>query len=404
MKNKLLILIVVTAVNAVFAKESKLLSYLGNFVPSLTEVGILTNCVNVYDKVSNFVRTTNKLVHSVKRAKSDWDRIRNNIEQIYEDVKYLKEIDPYDMDTWQSGLTNFSFSLKFHESQAINAFEMLEAHTLGASENYVKRIQSIGDYRKTFENKKSAVRNLYTHSSYHSRLDDAAGNIRTYRINTIGYLRSLQSADLLIIETTDDQFQRECAQDHFEELDLKIKSLEESITSENQLEKPDSVIDQTANLIAINLTEIKVSIQRIDEMRKASENLVSAYYRLLGQNVNSLKKNELESLPQIPIDPSNFDPSNPDKVAAPVTPDVPLTESEVSKKSISNHDIVSLYNGASFLALKQESLKRDMVAMKINTMAFIVAMEALRRNNTEASSVAFAHSCRMVEIVMEELQ
>ena len=404
MKNKRLILLLIIAVNTVSAKESKLLSYLGNFVPSLTEVGILTNCVNVYDKVSNFVRTTNKLVHSVQCAKSDWDRIRNNIEQIYEDVKYLKEIDPYDMDTWQAGLTDFSFSLKHHTSRAIDAFEMLESHTLGASETYVKRIRSIADYKKTFESKKSAVTELYTHPSYESHLDDASENVRTYRSNTIGYLRSLQSADLLIMETTENPAQYEEVRAHFDKLDLKITALEENVISEIQLEKPDSVIDQTANLIAINLTEIKVCSERIEEMKKASENLVGAYYRLLGQNVNSLKKNELEALPHIPIDPSNFDPSNSDKVAAPVTPDVPPTVSDVSKKNISNHDIVSLQNVASFLALKQECLKRDMVAMKINTMAFIVAMEACRRNTTEVSAVAFAHSCRMVEIAMEELE
>lgn len=404
MRNKISLLFILIAVQIVSATESKIMSFLGNFVPSLTEVGVLTNCVNVYDKVSNFVRTTNKLVHSVQKAKSDWDRIKNNIEQIYEDVKYLKQINPYDMDTWQAGLTNFSFSLKLHKSQAVNAFEMLEAHTLGASVNYINRINTITDFKKEFENKKSTIKSLYNHPSYEIELSSAASSIRNFRNNTIGYLRSLQSADHLIIETSADPTQRKEAQAHFEELDREIKSLEAAVSEARQFEKPDSIIDQTANLIAINLTEIKVAAQRIEEMTKASENFVSAYYRILGQNVNSLKTSSSVTLPQIPIDPANFDAGNPDKVAVPVTPSMPPAAAEITKKSISNHDIVSLYNGASFIALKQESLKRDLIAMKVNTMAFIVTMEAYRRNNIEVSSIAFAHSCRMMEIAMEDLQ
>ena len=404
MRNRIAILIVLIICHALSAKESKILGFLGNFVPSLTEVGILTNCVNVYDKVSNFVRATNKLIHSVEKANSDWNGIRNNIEQIYEDVKYLKDMDPYDMETWQAGLTNFSFSLKHHSSRAIDAFEMLEAHTLNASINYCDRINTINDYTKEFENKKTSIKRLFTHPSYEFELSGAAVSIRNFRNNTIGHLRSLQSADLLIMETSLDSAERKEALLHFDQLDAEIKSLEVAVSQKRQYEKPDSVIDMTANLIAINLTEIKVCGRRIEEMIKASENFVAAYYRLLGRNVNSLKRNNIVTLPQIPIDPSPFDPGNPDKVAAPVTPSMPPVRADVTKKSISNHDIVSLYNAASFLALKQESLKRDIVAMKINTMAFIVAMEAYRENSIQASTAAFAHSGRMMEIALEDLK
>jgi len=403
-RNRLIITCILLSVQTASARQSKLLNFIGNFVPSLTEVGILTNCVNVYDKVSNFVRTTNRLVHSVGNAKSDWERIRYNIEQIYEDVKYIKDINPYDMDTWQVGLSNFSFSLKSHSSQAIRTYEMLEAHTLGATENYINRITTIADYKKEFENKKASIKTLYSHPSYEFELSGAAASIRNFRNNTIGHLRSLQSADLLILETSTDPVQRAEAQSHFEQLDQEIKSLEETLSADMQMEKSDSIIELTSNLIAINLTEIKVCMQRIEEMTKASENNVSAYYRLLGQNVNSVKTNGTATLPELPIDPTNFDPTNPDKVAAPVTPTAPPERAEATKKSISNHDIVSLYNSASFLALKEDCLKRDLIAMKVNTMAFIVGMEAYRRNSVEASSIALAHSCRMMQIAMEDLQ
>ncbi|MBN2436241.1 MAG: hypothetical protein JXK07_13330 [Spirochaetes bacterium] len=404
MRNRFSVLIVLMFTQCAYSAGSKLMNYIGNFIPSLTEVGILTNCVNVYDKVSNFVRSTNKLVHSVQQAKSDWDRVRNNIEQIYDDVKYLKEINPYNMDTWQSGLNNFSFSLKHHQTEAINAFEMLEAHTLGASVNYLDNITTIIDFKKEFEHKKNSIKSLYVHPSYEIELSGSAESILKYRKATIGHLRSLQSADLLIAQTSPDQSVREEAKAHFDQLDVEIKSLEATSLDKMQLEKPDSIIDQASNLIAINLTEIKVCNQRIEDMIKASENFVAAYYRLLGQNVNSLKTNSTITLPQIPIDPTNYDPNNPDKVAVPQAPTIAPMETEITKKNISNHDIISLHNGVSFLALKQESLKRDLIAMKVNTMAFIVAMESYRRNNIEVSSLAFAHSFRMIEIAIEDLK
>jgi len=385
-------------------RESKIISYIGNFVPSLTEIGILTNCVNVYDKVSNFVRTTNKLVHSVSRARDDWQKLHSNINDIYEDISYLKEINPYDMETWEEGLTNFSFALKSNTYQAIRAFEMLDAHTIGAVTTYSTQINSIIDYKREYEGKKESIKAMYSHPQYESELIKTSETIKNYRSSTIAQLRALQSADQLIIETSNDKGEREDAQEHFTSLEKKITSLEENIASELQMEKPDSIIDQTANLIAINLTEVKVCNERLAEMQAAAQNLVSAYYRLTGKNLNIQSAHVNALLPDITISPENFDPNDPDKVAAPMTPSMPAKEERVERKDVSNHDIISLYNGASFLGLRQECLKRDITAMKINTMAFIVTMEAYRRNKIETSSIALAHSFRMVEIAMEELK
>lgn len=403
MKSRNAVFIVILA-TSVFGRESKILSYIGNFVPSLTEIGILTNCVNVYDKVSNFVRTTNKLVHSVSQARDDWERLHNNINEIYEDISYLKEINPYDMDTWQEGLSNFSFSLRSNSSQAIRAFEMLDVHTLGAVTTFSSKITTIIDYKREFETKKAAIKSIYAHPSYESELITASDAIKNYRSNSIAQLRSLQSADQLIIETSQDETQKQQARDHLLSLDNKITELESNVSAELQMEKPDSIIDQTSNLIAINLTEVKVCNERLAEMQAAAQNLVTAYYRMTGQNLNIQSAHVNTLPPEITVNPENYNANNPDMVAAPVTPSMPGKIEKSERKSVSNHDILSLYNGASFLSLRQECLKRDITAMKINTMAFIVTMEGYKRNKTETSGIALAHSCRMMEIAMEELK
>ena len=382
------------------ARESKIMNYLGNFVPSLTEIATITNCANIYEKVSQFVRTTSKLVHSVSQAQSDWDKVRYNVTQIYEDIKYLKDIDPYNMDTWQSSLQNCSFSLKLNKSQAVDAFNLLEANTLGAATNYIQKIQTIADYNNDIANKRKAINSMYNNPQYATELAKASDAIKGYRLNTIAELRSIQSADLLVIQNSKDQTAIATAQTHFDQVDASIKDLESTSASSVQMEKPDSIIDQTSNLIAINLTEIKCSSDRIAEMEIAASSLAAAYYRLLGQNVNSqLSGGQISSL-TIPIDPTPYDPSNPDKVSAPVQPTFPATPNVEAKKTVCNQDILNLFNAASFLSLKQESLKRDILAMKVNTMAFIVTMEAMRRNKAELSTVALAHQSRMMDIGM----
>ena len=400
MKLKQVIVLVTVLCSSSLARESKIMNYLGNFIPSLTEIATITNCANIYEKVSQFVRTTSKLVHSVSQAQSDWDRLRYNVTQIYEDIKYLKDIDPYNMDTWQSSLQNCSFSLKLNKSQAVDAFNMLEAHTLGASTTYIQKIQTISDYNNDIANKRKAINSMYNNPQYSSELAKASDAIRGYRLNTIAQLRSIQSADLLVIQNSKDPTAIAQAQTHFDQVDASIKDLETTTASSVQMEKPDSIIDQTSNLIAINLTEIKCSSDRIVEMEKSAASLAAAYYRLLGQNVNSQKSGGQIASLSIPIDPTPYDPSNPDKVSAPVQPTFPAAPNEEPKKNVCNQDILNLYNAASFLSLKQESLKRDILAMKVNTMAFIVTMEAMRRNKAELSSIALAHQSRMMDIGM----
>lgn len=404
-KSFLLLTLIFILQGSIQARESKIMKYLGNFIPSLSEIGILTNCVNVYDKVSQFVRVTNKMVRSVKQAKSDWERVKYNIEEIYEDIRYLKNIDPYDMDTWQAGLSNFSFSLRSHSNGAVSAFEMFEAHTLDAGMNYAKNVSSITDYTKEIESKKSIITSIYTHPSYSFQIAQSAEVIKAYRRNTLSQLRALQSADILIMENSIDPQERQTAQDHLDAVTKTIENIESSISKAVQMEKPDSIIEQTSNLIAINLTEIKICNERIQEMINSSSNLVAGYYRLLGQNLNSQISGNSSSLPDIPINPLQFDASDPDKVSIPKKPEVGIeNQNETSRKEISNHDILNLNNAASLLSLKQECLKRDILAMKANTMAFIVTMEANRRNISQLGALSLAHHFRMIELAMEDLK
>jgi hypothetical protein len=54
MKLKQIIVLVTVLCSSSLARESKIMNYLGNFIPSLTEIATITNCANIYEKVSQF--------------------------------------------------------------------------------------------------------------------------------------------------------------------------------------------------------------------------------------------------------------------------------------------------------------------------------------------------------------
>jgi hypothetical protein len=119
--------------------------------------------------------------------------------------------------------------------------------------------------------------------------------------------------------------------------------------------------------------------------------------------LNNQESGTALNLPDVPIDPNDYDSKNPDKVAAPTKPkDEPQTSTADSRREISNHDILNLQNAAAYLSLKQESLKRDIVAMKVNTMAYVVSLEATKRNDVQKQVVLLGHQSKMMSILLAE--
>lgn len=407
MIKKIVLVLIIIAVSA-NARESKILSYIGNFMPNLTEAGFALNCVNVYEKVSQFVRVTNRLVSSVRRAKSDWERTSENVTRLYEDIKYLKNIDPYDMDSWQAGIDDFNFMVRYDKMNAVAAFDMLERHTLGASTTYVRQVLTLDDYIEAKNEKRRAVAQIFHQPTYQSDLLDAQAAIRSYRTQTIEQLRALQSADVMIMQVAQvkrmqDLYDKTKA--HYDALSIEIASLEASASSSSMMMKTDSIIEESSNIIAINLTEALCAKERIEEMEKSASDLAAAFRRLMGEAINNQETGNINSLPDVPVDVTNFSATDPDKVPQPVKPKTGAQKGAAdSKREVSNHDIINLQNAAAFLSLKQESLKRDVLAMKVNTMAYIVSLEANKRNDVQKQVVLQGHQNRMIELVLEDMQ
>src|SRR5271169_4564326 len=83
-----------------FCAESKILNYLGKFMPNFTEIAFVTNIVNVYLQVSAFVRETNNLLKSVKQTQQEWNQLTAQMNSLYGTIKSLRNVNLYDMDSW----------------------------------------------------------------------------------------------------------------------------------------------------------------------------------------------------------------------------------------------------------------------------------------------------------------
>jgi len=386
-----------------FASGSKLLSAVGNFMPSLTEIGFLTNIANTYIQISQFVRTTNKLIENVQNAKDSWETMTDEINNLYESLKYFKQIDPYDMDTWQAAIDFAKVYTNVYLYDAAEAFVLAEYNLVGGAGQFVEDIESIDAYKVRTERNKKYIREIFKDNHYNRNLVKYAKLTREYQQQTLAQLKTALSAQVLIMESDAPQSVKDQAQLRYDDLSQKIEAIENDLLMPYRMNKTDSIIDETEKLIAINLTEIQIAYAKIKKMEIASANMVDAWYKLKSGNVNTVNINEILSYNALPEPKQDYDAADPDKVAAPAPPEEePEAVNQTTKKSVNNHDILNLENASSFLHLKQEIMLRDIMIMKNNTMAFILAIEAMKRDKHSIETMKAAHELKMMEITMGE--
>jgi hypothetical protein len=187
---------------------------------------------------------------------------------------------------------------------------------------------------------------------------------------------------------------------------LRIKSLQQAIQtidSDNQADihttKLDTILEESSDMIATNLTEIQLTAQKIKDMEEKAMSLVDSYEKLKGGNISTNVKPVITKA-NVNIDLNKYDATDPDKVPVPPSPEKADPKS-VQKKQVGNEDIQNMQNGISLLLFKQEALMRDLEIMKANTMAFILSLESYKQNNLEQDAFVMAHAGKKMELGMK---
>lgn len=376
---RVLIVIISLSVN-VSSEGSIILKTIGNYLPNLTEIGFLTNIVNVYCQVSGFVRATNSEIKNLRQINDDVQFAERELRSMYNTVKSFKSFDLYDMYTWRSTVRQLNYLIDDQIGDLVGIFSMLEYHTVESAIHYLDDIDDISQ----FDIRRKEIDTKIEHYFYGSY----------YQNQVLSFDMSKKQYLAMTIHNLERQFeikQEEClhtggyfCQDELNAIQSrlhKMYSLMSTTTSDFeriQRHKMDTILSESKSLITSNLVEIQAMEHSVKRFEEKTSELVALYERLKNDQV-PLRSNEMKQLTSFVIFDTLYG-NHPNKVPIPSAPDSleGLLETP-SRKVVSHHDILSLENQINFMLLQQESLLRDIAAMKANTMSFIQAYEALRQ-------------------------
>jgi uncharacterized membrane protein len=382
-----------------FSAESKILSYLGKFMPNFTEIAFVTNIVNVYLQVSAFVRETNNLLKSVKQTQQEWNQLTSQMNSLYGTIKSLRNVNLYDMDSWAQTLDRAEIVLRYDIKDVMQTFNMLEYYSLDATQAYVQHIDNLNDYAQAEEQKRVVVKKYFLSTEYQTALATFGNTMATYMKSTKELLeQELNNETVILANETDPKKKAE------EELEIaslqdEIQKIDAAFQSDIHTTKLDTILDESSDMITTNLTEIQLAAQKIKEMEDKAMSLVDSYEKLKAGNISTNAK-PIITQANVNIDLNKYSSTSPDSVPVPPAPEN-TTPKSVQMKQVGNEDVQNMQNGIGLLLFKQESLLRDVEIMKANTMAFILSLESYRQNNLEQDAFVLAHAGKKIELGMK---
>lgn len=381
-----------------FCAESKILNYLGKFLPNFTEVAFVTNIVNVYLQVSAFVRETNKLLKSVKETQQEWNHLTSQLNDLYGTLKSLRDVNLYDMDSWAQTLDRGEIMLRYDIKDVMQTFNMIEYYSLDATESYVQHISDLSSYSKAMEQKKQIVKKYFLSEEYQIALYNFGNTMASYQQATKATLEGMLESELVYQASEKDPQKLDDSKQRMITYQEAIQKIELSSMKDIHTIKLDTILEESSDLIAANLTEIQLAGQKIQDLQEKALSLVDSYDKLKGGNISTNAKPTITKA-NVDIDLNKYDATNPDKVPVPPSPEKSDPKS-IQKKQVSNEDVQNMQNGIGLLLFKQEALMRDLEIMKANTMAFILSMEAYKQNNIEQDAFIMAHAGKKIQLGM----
>ena len=381
MKIRLLVLLAFLMINDSFSAESKVLNKIKQFLPTTTEIGFLTGIVNCYVQASQFVRSTNKLVQNVKMGKQSIDDLRDQMTYMYYTTKSLKNINPYDMNTWTTATSNAEHILSVSLPDAIRMYNNTEVYLVDGTLDYLNNIETPEMYKDFLERNNVSISKYYLTDDYRNAIK-VFDNMNKNQIKT-QLLEIDASMNIILKGRTFDQLNTSEKEEYQKYAHVK-GTLETQLLEIPNLDrnKLDSIVDETRNMMAVNLLEVTSAESRIKAMESAEAELVNAYDNIIQGNIRTKITENKKVFTNLNTNTNNYGLSA-NQVPFPSKPDSISVCEAPSKKEANQQDAIALQNNIKFLQYKQECLCRDVVAMKVNTMAFIVALEALKQYKTE---------------------
>jgi hypothetical protein len=407
LRSSVLILLLFTSA---FAGQSRILNYLGEKykklgLPTFAEYGWVMNLVNVYGQASGFVRSTNQLVRSYKRCYQEQLELKERIEETWGSIQRMYSlIDPYDMDTWAVTLDRAQNIIWFDCADILDAFGQKDYIVL--TSDYISDIDSVFNYKYRARKNSEVVNKYYRGSEYDSLENLFILSFDEYRNSSIGLLRvQLQSEQAILSDPNTTQAEKNIAQSRIDDLISKINEIEKDAFEKSSYRiHLDTIIELTSALIAYNLTELQVVESQIAGYEAAADKLRGEYTDLRDGVITSRPKSSLTSLSDESLNftDSKIYGTDANLVTPPERPE--LKASLLKGRDVSAHDILHLQNAINTIALKQESLLRDIALIKAKTMTVVTISEAYNRQLHERQAMEQVFDAKLLSTAAEEIK
>ena len=264
-----------------FAYESKILSKVGQYMPNLTEIGFVTNVINLYVQMSQYVRSTNTMVRNIENAKQQWEYTGEQLEQLYANVEAMKNFSVYDMDTWSATLENANNLILVDVNDLRQSFNMMEFYTLDAAVTYSQSLSSASEYDDRTRANRKVVSKYFIGNEYQSSLEQFQLLSTGYRNNTLELMRSRLQEERAALGLAKTPMEKTSIKLRITALTTSIGFLETHIvTSPTATAKIDSILSLASDLISVNLTEIEYSVQRLKTIESSTAQLRDSHLEL----------------------------------------------------------------------------------------------------------------------------
>jgi hypothetical protein len=399
--------------SSTFSAQSKLLSFLGDAykklgLPTFTEYAWVVNAINVYEKTAGFVRGTNQLIRSFRSIYNEQREMQKKIEAMWGRVqKIYSTVDLYNTDTWATSLSHAQTVIRWDCADLLFSLNLIDYYTIGATETYINSLDSVFSYDYNAKKNIKTVENYYLGNDY-SEIEHKYLLIHDdYLKSTLTHLKfQLENEKTILMDANSPENLKISTQKRINDLETKIIEIEQQAFKKSQsVNKLDSLIKFTSELISYNMTEIQVIEYSITDFEYTADILREKYNVLTNGALNSkfISKSDIGE-ETVKFTGKNIYGTHADLVPIPSKPiDSERLLSKLKGKDISNHDILHLQNVVEYITLRQETLLRDIAIIKAKTMAMLTVVEAYKRQKGEINAFNFVHDAQKLSISLEEL-
>jgi hypothetical protein len=409
LKNLILVLFLYSMLLA-----SETIDRVKGFLPTVTESATLANMVNVYMKISDWVRATNAVVKGMRSAIDDVRSAKYAVEDIIATAQAMKEFNLYDMDSWATTVWNAKMIVGPYTTIILNEMGDFSAHAIGGVNDYIGELDNVSNF--DIRDKKNAKRRLisreFSPEDDESYLEGMFSQIKS-EDNKYALLEQ-QKANLEVqreeVKVAIDRMylssQKEILQDSLKHIDRRINRIEKKIIIQKSIAdglsytvKLDTIVSDAKELMSGNMIQTEIIFGMLGQLDEQAAELMNDIRRLAEDKISgSAKGGDVKAYAEMTGDIFSVKDKNensiygehPNQAPKPQSSgkSTPYSFGEMDKAEVNTQDVIQTRNQINLILLRQEKYLRDIEAMKANSMAYLMLIDGSNRSKKLAAKDA----------------